>query len=640
MTTEELFEQALAHHQGGRLAEAARVYQKILQRKPRDADAIYSLGIIAHQTGRHEEAIERLERALEILPHQERCYNVLGLAQMALGRAGDAEASLRRAIALNSRSLAAHSNLCVLLKGQDRIREALPIYERAVALDAVESGAPRNAELHSEFGDALQTLGQFQLAAAAYAKALEIDPGLTRAWYAAGCSENARREYVSACACFEKALAQIPDWPPALHNLGQALYRLGQTDQSIDLFRQAARAPEPQLSLAAIASIIPASPSATNQSILEARQAFARVLPPRRALAPRATDDRLRVGYISSFFADRNWMKPVWGLINHHDHEQFDIHLFSDCPPSAIPYGDQGRETFHDISALSNEDTAALIERTGIDLLIDLNGYSAIRRLPLIALHPAPVVAAWFNMFATSGIDGYDYLIGDETVIPTLEEQFYTEQILRVEGSYLTFEVNYPVPEVGPAPYLSNGFITFGCLAPLYKINAGVIAAWNRILELAPHSKLLLKNAQLGSENNQMYVRKLFQDSNRVLLEGPAGHFEFLQGYNRVDIALDTFPYNGGTTTCEAIWQGVPVLTFTGDRWVSRTSASILRAAGLEDFVALDLEGYISQAVSISPESLADLRSSMRSRLQVSSACNTSTFARRMEWLYQNMITR
>ncbi len=626
-----MFERALAHLQAGRLADAAQVYQKILERKPRDADAIYFLGIIAHQAGKHKEAIERLERALEIVPNQERCYNVLGLSQMALGRSGEAEASLRRAIALSSRSVAAHSNLCVLLKSQDRIPEALPIYERVLALD------PRNAELHSEFGDALQTLGQVPRAIAAYAKAIEIDPGLTRAWYAAGCAENARREYVSACGCFEKALAQIPDWPQALHNFGQALYRLGETDRSLNLFRQAARAPEPQLPLAAIASAIPASPSATNQSILQARQAFARTLPPRRALAPRARNDRLRVGYLSSFFADRNWMKPVWGLINHHGHEQFDIHLFSDGPQSAIQFGYQSREIFHDISALSNEDAASLIQRTGIDLLIDLNGYSAMRRLPLIALHPAPVVAAWFNMFATSGMDGYDYLIGDETVIPPPEEQFYTEKILRVEESYLTFEVNYPVPEVSPAPYLSNGFITFGCLAPLYKINAGVIAAWNRILEQVPDSKLLLKNAQLGSSKNQLYVQKLFQDSSRVLLEGPAEHFEYLETYNRIDIALDTFPYNGGTTTSEAIWQGVPVITFTGDRWVSRTSASILRAAGLEDFVALDPEGYISRAISISPEAFAGLRSSMRSRLQTSPVYSTSEFARRMERLYQDI---
>jgi protein O-GlcNAc transferase len=261
MTTKELFEQALAHLQAGRLGEADQVYQKILERKPRDVDAIYFVGIIAHQMGKHEVAIQRMERALKILPDQERCYNVLGLAQMALLRVAEAEASLRRAIALNSQSVAALSNLCVLLKVEDRIPETLPIYERAVALD------PRNAELHSEWGDALQTLGQFHLAVEAYARALEIEPGLTRAWYAAGCAENSRREYVSACGCFGKALVGSPDWPQALHNFGQALYGLGQTDRSIGLLH-ANRNYRCQRSLP---SSLPAHPPRISQSSKPAR---------------------------------------------------------------------------------------------------------------------------------------------------------------------------------------------------------------------------------------------------------------------------------------------------------------------------------------------------------------------------------
>lgn len=642
ITTEQMLDRALAHHRAGRLAEAGAIYREILQRDPRNVDAVYFLGVLAHQAAEHELAIERMELALKIMPDQERCYNILGLARMALGRSEEAEASLRRAVLISHRaaeslppgescSIVAHVNLCALLKAQNRLRDALPIYQAALELN------PRDAELYTELGDTLQTLGQLDLALEAYGKALEMDPGLARAWYAAGCAENARREYVSACECFKKALEQNPDWPPALHNLGEAQYRLGQTDRAIDLFRQAARAPGSELSLLAIASVIPGSPAATNQSILEARRAFARTLPPRRALRQRAKNNRLRVGYLSAFFADRNWMKPVWGLIRNHDHEQFDLHLFSDGARSAIQFGDPGGEIFHDISGLSNEDAVALMERTGIDLLIDLNGYSAVRRLGLIALHPAPVVAAWFNMFASSGIDGYDYLIGDDTVIPPGEERFYSEKILRVEGSYLTFELNYPVPEVSAAPCRSNGFVTFGCLAPLYKINDGVIAVWNRILEQSPGSKLLLRNAQLGSAKNRSYLREKFRDPGRVLLEGPAEHLEYLKTYNRIDLALDTFPYSGGTTASEAIWQGVPVLTFEGDRWASRTSASILCAAGLRDFVASDLESYVAMAAGVSSQKLAELRAEMRPRLKASSICDTAGFARRMEQIYRQI---
>src|SRR5262249_3734052 len=155
----------------------------------------------------------------------------------------------------------------------------------------------------------------------------------------------------------------------------------------------------------------------------------------------------------------RNWMKPVWGLINHHDRDRFEIHLFSDGPEAAIgqSYRKDPRDRFHDTSGLANPALAQLIEELEIDLLIDLNGYSRPSRLPLFNLRPAPVQAAWFNMYATSGLSGFDYLIGDEHVIPPEEEQFYGERVVRVSGSYLTFEVTYPVPDVAPPPCLQGG---------------------------------------------------------------------------------------------------------------------------------------------------------------------------------------
>jgi len=213
------------------------------------------------------------------------------------------------------------------------------------------------------------------------------------------------------------------------------------------------------------------------------------------------------------------------------------------------------------MTALSNEAVASQIEQAGIDLLVDLNGYSAMRRLSLAALRPAPVIAGWFNMYATTGMRCFDYLIGDDYVIPAAEEKFYCEKILRVPGSYLTFEVNYAVPAVAPPPCLKSGAITFGCLASQYKIPPEVVAAWCRILQQAPASRLMLKNAALGSAGTRKFVRGLFEEHGippgRLRLEGPSDHNEFLKMYDEVDVALDPFPYNGGTTTTEAIWQGV-----------------------------------------------------------------------------------
>jgi predicted O-linked N-acetylglucosamine transferase (SPINDLY family) len=518
--------------------------------------------------------------------------------------------------------------------------------KRALAL------LPDDADLFCDLGDALQALGQLAGASAAYQRSLQLNPQLSRGWYSAGCAEGSRKEYTAAIICFRRALQIHPDWPEAQHNLGQVLFKLGQVEEALDLFRRAAAGDNPALPQAAIALIIPGSPTSDNQAILDARRAWAeRHLRSRSTIerSPRrvtTTDRPLRIGYVSSFFQDHNWMKPVWGLINHHDRRHFEVHLFSDAPASRIQHGYRRHEhdRFHDTSGLSNEALAHGIEDAEIDLLVDLNGYSTMRRLPLFTLRPAQIVVGWFNMYATTGISGYDYLIGDDLVIPPEEEKFYCEKILRVPHSYLTFEVTYPVPAVADPPCLTSGAITFGCLASQYKITNDVIGAWCRILQQVPSSSLILKNGALVSPGARQFVHGLFEEhhvsAKRVRLDGPSSHYRFLETYSEIDVALDTFPYNGGTTTTEAIWQGVPVVAFSGDRWVSRTSASILQAAGLSALVGRSLDDYISLAISLadSPDRLLELRRNMRSRLRSSPVCDTLSFARNMERLYTQML--
>jgi predicted O-linked N-acetylglucosamine transferase (SPINDLY family) len=204
----------------------------------------------------------------------------------------------------------------------------------------------------------------------------------------------------------------------------------------------------------------------------------------------------------------------------------------------------------------------------------------------------------------------------------------------------LTFDVTYSVPEIVEAPHLTTGGVTFGCLAPLYKITPQAIAAWSQILFQSPRGCLVLRGSALKSEGALRYLAEAFLQNgiraDRIRLYGPAAHYEFLETYNQIDIALDTFPYNGGTTTTEAIWQGVPVITFWGDRWVSRTSASILRAGNLGRFVNPNLDAYIEQAIALadSPHKLGDLRHNMRRHLRASQVCDTEAFARNMERIY------
>lgn len=508
---------------------------------------------------------------------------------------------------------------------------------------------------HARQGDDFRERGNYREALAAYRESLLCDSTQARVWYAAGASETALKLFAEATVSFRKALRIEPDWPEAKHNLARAYFQLGLIDEALSFFRDAATCNNPELSRQAIAVIIPGSPAADNRVILRERQRWADHHPavlhqlPVLHKAPGnipASSGKLRIGYLSAFFGNDNWMKPVWGLIDQHDRGRFEIHLFSDTAAAGIGHPQNASDYFHDIGGLSNEAAASLIEACGIELLVDLNGYSTPGRLPVIAAHPARVVVAWFNMYATSGTGSYDYLIGDSEVIPSAEEPYYCERIVRVPGSYLTFNVHYPVPEVADPPALKGNPVTFGCLASQYKTNPDVIRIWCDILKAVPDSRLVLRNSVLSSPGNCRFVQKLFANHgvapDRVVMLGGTDHFRFLQTYNEIDIALDTFPYNGGTTTTEALWQGVPVVTFWGDRWASRTSASLLRAAGLNDFVADSVEGYVALAARLGNGGtirgyLSELRRNMRAKLRESPVCATRTFARNMERLYLEM---
>jgi predicted O-linked N-acetylglucosamine transferase (SPINDLY family) len=470
--------------------------------------------------------------------------------------------------------------------------------------------------------------------------------------YCSGNEANARGDFALAADQFRRALEIVPGWREAQHNLASVLYQLGEVDEALELFRGAGHGDDAAFSVGMQAVIVPGAPSATNKSIRETREQWGRLITPEGIARPRrrvrSANAPWRVGYLCSFFDRENYMKPVWALINRHDRDRFELHLFSDVARERVNsgYKPQQSDVFHYCGGLKIEACAAAIRSAEIDLLIDLNAYSRWRRLPVYALRPAPVIASWFNSYATTGVPAVDYLIGDETVAPAEEDGFYSEKILRVPGSYLTFEVNYPVPEITPPPSSTTGQITFGSLAPLYKITPAVTESWGHILQASPGSTLLLKNSALASAGNRSFLLQAFARQGiepwRLHLDGPEDHYNFLSAYSRIDIALDTFPYNGGTTTTETLWQGVPVITFYGDRWASRTSASLLRAASLHDFVATDLKGYIDMGVHLAtrkPTSLRALRMSTREHLRASAVCDVDRFAREMEGLYLQMLT-
>ena len=632
----------------GRLDEALAHMRAAAGLEPDSSEIHNNLGALEEQAGNIDGAISGFRRAAALAPASAVPLVNLGAALLGAGKPGQAVRHLRVAATLDPDQAEAWRQLGAALVASGQGEQAIGALRRAALLSDDDAGA------HCNLAEILRSAGRRDDAIAAYRRALALDARSAAAWDGLAHAELDSGQFAAATHSFGEYLKLQPKDGRARHDFGKALHELGQIGPALAQLRRAADLGPDEVTDRArqtMAIIVPGDPASGDREILALRRAWQRPPaesgPGRAARPGGAGDTPLRVGYVSSFFDRRNWMKPVWGLINQHDRRRFEIHLFSDNPVSRIDSGYRPHplDHLHYIGDADNEAAARIVADSEIDLLIDLNGYSRFGRLALFDYRPAPVTAGWFNMYATTGMAAFDYLIGDSEVVPEDEEGGYCERILRVRGSYLTFEVGYKVPEISPPPRLRNGAFTFGSLASQYKITDQVVQCWATILQRSGDSRLFLKNAALGDEGNREHLRRRFArcgvDSGRLELEGPSEHYEFLEAYRRIDIALDSFPYNGGTTTTEAIWQGVPVVTFYGDRWAGRTSASILRAADMSAFVAGDIDGYIDLCVGLAtaPEAakLDTLRTEARDRLRRAPVCRTQSFAREMEALYLEM---
>ena len=570
----------------------------------------------------------------------------------ALQKAGDLNGAIKRfagVVEKHPEHIPALKWLAYCLRLAGRNVDAVKPLVQIVTLE------PQDTSALVDLGDACLDAGYASPhAVGAFERALEISPKLERALFGLGRAQMSLGECLAAAANFRLILEARTDCFEARHMLGDALYELGRIDEAIECFRECLAWERGDIAAGMIAVIAPGAPNLDNAAILEVRRAWDRRLAPAPKLSVRrhvTTQDRLRIGYVSSFFDKPNWMKPVWGLINHHDREAFDIHLFSDSRAGTLAQVQYGyrrhpQDQFHHVAGFSNEHISRRIAELGIDIVVDLNGYSNCERLPLFRSRPAPIVVGWFNLYATSGMECFDYLIGDDHVVKPNEERFYTEKVLRVGGTWLAFDPIENAPDVVEPPCLRKPGITFGSAASQYKITDEVVTVWSRILRKAPESSLLLKNRHLKSTATRELLRQAFEANgvsrDRIEFEGSEDYLQFLEFYGRIDIALDTFPYGGATTTTESIWQGVPVVAFDGDRWAGRLSASILRESGFGAFVASDVEGYGTLAAGLAaaqdtPGKLAQLRRTARSIIRSSRACDTQNFAQEIEGLYMKV---
>ena len=608
VTVADAFALALGHHQAGRLTEAERLYSQILAAAPGHHDCRHFLGILALQTGRGEMAAQLIGEGLAAGSRDPARHNSFGNALHGLGRLDEAADAYRRALALDPAYAGARYNLATLLQERGRGEEARREFEETL------KHWPDRPDLLNNLGATLLELGRFTEAVARFEQALARDPGHAEARnnLGKGCQELGRM--AEAVEHYRLALALRPDYAQAHSNLLMTLTYLPEcpADRLFAEHREFGRRHHR-----------PAAPHANS----------------------RDPDRRLRVGYVSGDFRHHVVGFFIEPLLAAHDRGQVSLHLYSETRrPDAVTARLKAlADGWCDTAGLDDAALAARIRADGIDILVDLAGHSAFNRLPVFALKPAPAQVTYLGYPGSTGLAAIDYRLVDPVSDPEGEaDALASETLVRLRNGFLCYR-----PPPGPEPGRDEGPVTFGCFNNLNKLAPPVLALWAELLRRTPETRLLLKSRQLADPAVAASLRRSFEAHDvapdRLDLMGwTAGPEAHLETYRRVDIALDPFPYNGTTTTCEALWMGVPVVALRGDRHAGRMGASLLTRLGLCELVAPDAAAYldIAAALAADPARLGDFRAGLRPRMAAAPLRDAAALARAVEAAYRTLWRR
>lgn len=593
-----------ARYTAGDLEGAAACYRGALRLDPDLGPAHYNLGCALTLLRGAAQALPHLERAARLEPHWSDAHGKYGFALAQVGRMSEAAAELREACRLDPDRADYRNNLGLALNALGHGEEAQGAFREAIRLAPLDPGPHANlAVLYERFG------------------------------------------HVSAAirSCRE-ALRLRPDFAEAHHNLGTALKAQGRHAEAITQYREALRLRpgyEEALSSLLFTLLYPAR--IAEEAVFAEHVAFgaAHRFPPTAHDNEPSTDRVLNVGYVSADFREHAVARFIEPVLKNHDRSRFRVFCYSNV---TAPQERSARiaalcDHFVSITGLSDAQAFELVRRDAIDILIDLSGHSAGNRLPLFARKPAPVQMTWIGYPFTTGLAAIDYRITDAVCDPPgATERFHTEKLIRLPGPFSCFAPPEEAPDVAPLHALERGHITFGSFNNPAKITPETVALWSEVLRAVPDSRLLLKGYSLACPETARGFEEAFAargiDRERLTLTGNTPSYrDHLALYGKVDIALDTFPYNGTTTTCEALWMGAPVVTLSGASHRARVGASLLASVGLPELVADDARGFVAtaQRLACDLERLACLRKALRARMAASPLTDGAGFTRTLE---------
>ncbi len=647
-----LIKQGMAHHQAGRLAEAEKFYRQALNLDPGHPEALTLMGMTLGQAGELSSAAELLTRALKRDPRNAQIHHNLGETYRHLGDGAKSEAALRRAIELNPDHFEAYQSLSDLLAAEAARQESVGETRRAQEL---RLGAARAL---IAAGQLLTRKDMLAAAEKTYRAAVALAPENPLGW--GGLAFAIRTRPSEAEPALRRAIALDPENPWTYGLLGDTLMALNRVAEGEAIYRQGlALAPDDVVCRQGLAwiklMVLLYRPETGHAQIFEAHRAWGEETMARagkeaaRAFAnARDPKKRLKVGFVSPDLKRHSVAYFFEPLLASFDPEAVETFCYSEV----FPY--QEDEVTARLKTLArhwrptkgetDENFRRQVRRDGIDILIDLAGQSANNRLAAFAVKPAPVTVTWLGYPATTGLPTVDWRITDAIADPPGEESFYTEKLMRLEGGFLCYRPPEMAPNVAPLPALANGFVTFGCFNNNAKINEAVAKAWASLLRAVPDSRLMLKSMHTKDAAVREALLSLLTaqgiEPARIDIEiwrnEAADH---LAAYDRVDVALDPFPYNGTTTTCEALWMGVPVIALAGDRHSGRVGLDLLTRVGLPQLAQPTPEAYGRKAVELASDraALADLRQGLRARMRASPLCDQKRFTREFEAALRQM---
>jgi protein O-GlcNAc transferase len=590
--------------QAGDMESAERHAVAALDDEPENVMLRAQLGSIQTALGRADDAVANLKRAVREAPGSGILLNEYGVALAKAGKIKDAESALHQALSLSSDIPQIHNNYGNVLRDLGEFSRAIVSYRNALEY------RPDYVEAQGNLGVALQESGDLAAAIECFESVLAIHPDDGANWTHLGAALATQGNLIDAETAHRKAIALRPESPDGYNNLGIVLKDQGRLDAAREAYQAALdRDPADAGVHSNLLMCLCYDPKVDAAETIEMhRQWSARHAPkiPYEPFQP-MEDGPLRVGYLSPDFRDHSVAFFVDSLFAHHDCRRISLHCYSDvAEPDAATARLRGHvENWHDIYQDDDEALFRRIRADGIQVLVDLAGHTANNRLPVFAHRAAPVQVTWLGYGMTTGMPQMDFLLSDSWVDPPgAADAWCTEEIHRLPSGFMCYTPprDTPLPQRG-----SRQPITFGSFNNLSKVNDDVVALWVRVLAAVPESRLLLKSRQLADPLIGSRLREAFESAgvsgDRLTFVGRTASREEHYGlYGKVDVALDTFPYNGATTTCEALWMGTPVVSLAGNRHVGRFGVTFLTRAGFPGWVADTPDTYVSIAQKLARE--------------------------------------